>query len=106
PLQPVVEAADQHGMVRQVEHRAGAEGGQQLALADLAMRPSASACLHASSSSIAMSSRVRSQTLTLGSTSRMERFALNFWCRAESFFSSGSRKSCSNHLAPPTCSCS
>ena len=58
----------------------GAEGGQQLALTNLAVRTgvAASGHLSPSCSSISTLSRVRSQMLTLGSTSRMERFALNF----------------------------
>src|SRR5262249_35846818 len=71
---PVVQAADNDGLRRQVQQRAGAEGRDDLAMADLTVgagiRPG-----HQSSSSTSMLSSVLTQRLTLGSTSRIERFA-------------------------------
>src|SRR5271165_3631199 len=91
-------------MVRQVEHRARPECHYDLALTHL---PGGFLVLGfgethgCSSGSISMSSIVRSQRFTLGSTSRIERFARNFLCRGCIVFSSGSRKSCSKGFAAP-----
>ena len=93
-LRPVVQAADDDRVVRQVEHRARAERRHDLALPDLALGL-ASPALIPSSSSISTLSIVLTQRLTLGSTSRIERFARNFMRRISggSFFSSGLRNS-------------
>src|SRR6516162_11843063 len=73
---PVVQAADEDRLGRQVEQRAGAEGRDDLAVADLAVRPGVgSGHGYASSSSTSMLSSVFTHRLTPGSTSRMERFA-------------------------------
>lgn len=65
---PVVQAADDDRLRRQVEQRAGAEGGDDLAVADLTVgagvRPG-----HHSSSSTSMLSSVLTQRFTPGSTS-------------------------------------
>ena len=75
--EPGVEPAHEHRVIGEVHHGPGAEGGDHLALADLAWRASPAWTAHTSSST-SMPSSVCTQRLTLGSTSRIERFARNF----------------------------
>src|SRR5262249_25345148 len=100
---PVLQPADDHGVVRQVHERAGAEGGHHLAVAHLAVRSGVGSLAHSSSSTSTLSS-VRTQRFTDGSTSRIERLARNFLCRGLSFLSSGSKNVYrSGRAAPSSC---
>ena len=99
---PVFEAGDEDGVVRQVQHGAGAEGGDDLALAKLAGRLFASLA-----GSLSRPPRfnldavhVFSQRLTLGSTSRSERFARNLRCRAGSVLQLGVEELVQERLRP------
>ena len=73
---PVVEPADDDRVIRQVDHRAGTVGPDELAPADLPL-----VLLHASASSVSgtalLSRRLRTRP-TLGSTSLIARWARNF----------------------------
>jgi hypothetical protein len=66
-LGPVLEAADDDGVAREVEHRARAEGGDDLAAADLAGGGGLAGLAHdADSSSAATSTRKPSGVRTIG----------------------------------------
>src|SRR5208337_5630532 len=83
-LGPVFQSADDHRLVRQVEHRARADCHDNLTLPDLTvgfLLLVLGGAHHSSSCSTSALSMVRTQRFTLGSTSRMDRLARKYLCR-------------------------
>jgi hypothetical protein len=79
PHGPEIEAADQHRIVDEVDHRPGPEGGDDLALSDLALRPLVAALALAACHGYRPPRIIErsTHTCTAPSTSRMDVGAMN-----------------------------